>query len=449
MFDSLTSSFGKIINRLIGSGKITEKHLEETLSEIRIALIDADVAITVVDEFIGNVKTKANGQEVLKSVTPSQMIIKIINDEMTQALSSPEQDQKINLNPKSLSCILMVGLQGSGKTTSTAKLAAFFKKENKKVLLISADTYRPAARDQLKILAEAVEVDFFQTSNDNPIEISKQGLAFALREKYDIAIFDTAGRLQIDAAMIREAQEIKHICNPCETLLVVDSLSGQNAFAVASEFDKALGVTGSILTRVDGDSRGGAILSVKHITQRPIKFLGTGEKTSALELFDAKRIAGRIIGMGDVVSLVEKAAETISKEEAEKVAERMKKGIFNLEDYLSQIRSLKQMGGISSVMKMMPGAAGMQDRINASGIGERFTHKQEAIILSMTKRERKNPNILNASRKNRIAKGSGASVADVQKLLKQFDQMQTMLKKASKMNLSSLMSKSGIGNLFS
>ena len=260
MFDSLTSSFGKIINRLIGSGKITEKHLDETLEGIRAALIDADVALPVVNQFINNVKIKANGQEVLKSVTPSQMIIKIINDEMVAALNSPESEQKINLHPKSLSNILMVGLQGSGKTTSTAKLAAFFKNQNKKVLLISADTYRPAARQQLEILAEAVQVSFFQTSSNDPIEITKQGLAFAIKEKYDIAIFDTAGRLQIDADMIREAQEIKHICNPCETLLVVDSLSGQNAFAVASEFDKALGVSGSILTRVDGDSRGGAAL---------------------------------------------------------------------------------------------------------------------------------------------------------------------------------------------
>jgi signal recognition particle subunit SRP54 len=377
------------------------------------------------------------------------MIIKIINDEMVAALNSPENEQKINLHPKSLSTLLMVGLQGSGKTTSTAKLAAFFKSQHKKVVLISADTYRPAARQQLEILAEAIQVDFFQTSNNNPLEITKQGLAFALREKYDIAIFDTAGRLQIDADMIREAQEIKHICNPCETLLVIDSLSGQNAFTVASEFDKALGVSGSILTRVDGDSRGGAALSVRHITNKPIKFLGTGEKTSALELFDAKRIAGRIIGMGDVVSLVEKAAETISKEEAEKATERLQKGIFTLEDYLDQIRNLKKMGGLSSVMKMMPGLAGMQDKINSSGIGNSFTEKQEAIILSMTKKERRNTNILNASRKNRIAKGSGASVSDVQKLLKQFDQMQTMMKKASKMNLSSLIGKSGIGGLFS
>jgi signal recognition particle subunit SRP54 len=449
MFNSLTNSFSKIINRLTGAGKITQQHLDETLSEIRLALIDADVALPVVTEFIENVKNKAKGQDVLKSVTPGQMIVKIINDEMIDVLSSTEEDQKIHLNTNKLSSILMVGLQGSGKTTSTAKLALFFKNQKKKVLLISADTYRPAARQQLQILANSMEVSFFETTSNDPIEISKLGLKFAEQEKYDIAIFDTAGRLQIDSKMIEEAREIKNICNPCETLLVIDSLSGQNALQVSAEFDKLLNISGSILTRIDGDSRGGAALSVKYVTGKPIKFLGVGEKTGALELFDPKRIAGRIIGMGDIVSLVEKAADVFSKEETEKAAERLQKGLFSLEDYLDQIRGLRKMGGLGNVMKMLPGVAGMQDKISSMGLGDKFTQKQEAIILSMTKKERKNPAILNASRKNRIAKGAGASMSDVQKLLKQFEQMQSMIKKASKMNLSALMSKTGISSLFS
>jgi signal recognition particle subunit SRP54 len=449
MFDSLTNSFSKIIDRLTRVGKITQQHLDEALAEIRAVLIDADVALPVVKEFIENVEIKAKGQEIIKSVTPGQMIVKIINDEMVNILSVSENEQQLKLNNNGLSSILMVGLQGSGKTTSAAKLAAYLKNQKKKVLLISADTYRPAARQQLKILADSLDVSFFETSSNDPIEISKLGLQLALSSKFDVAIFDTAGRLQIDQEMIHEAKEIKNIVNPSETLLVIDSLSGQDALNVAAEFDKALTISGSILTRVDGDGRGGAALSVKYVTGKPIKFLGTGEKTNALELFDPKRIAGRILGMGDIVSLVEKASSVVSQEEAEKAAEKLQKGQFTLEDYLAQIRSLKKMGGLASVMKMLPGLGGLQDKINATGLNDKFTQKQEAIILSMTNKERKNPAILNTSRKNRIAKGSGASVHDVQKLLKQFEQMQAMVKKASKMNLSSLMSKTGIGNLFS
>ncbi len=447
MFTNLTTSFTQIIKRLTGSGKITQNDLDQALAQMRNALVDADVALAVVDDFIGQIKTKALGQEILRSVSASQMIIKVIHDEMVNILSSPKDQEGLILNSK-LSSILMVGLQGSGKTTSTAKLAAYLKKQNKKILLISCDTYRPAAREQLKILAETVGVDFFQSQLNEPLKIASSASIFALEHKYDIAIFDTAGRLQIDQEMIQEVKKIEEICLPCEVLLVVDSLSGQDALNIASQFSKELKITGSILTRLDGDARGGAILSVRHATNKPIKFLGAGEKTDTLELFDAKRVAGRIIGMGDVVSFVEQAAASIDKEEAEKAAARMQKGQFTLEDYLSQIRSLKKMGGIANVMKMMPGAAAMQGKID-SQIGNKFTQKQEAIILSMTKKERKNPIILNSSRKSRIAKGSGSSIAEVQKLLKNFENMSSMIKKASKMNLSALIAKSGISGLFS
>jgi signal recognition particle subunit SRP54 len=449
MFETLTNSFSKIINRLTGIGKITDQHLDQALAEINSVLIDADVALPVVKDFIENIKFKAKGQEILKSVTPGQMIVKIINDEMINILSCGQGEEKINLNKSGLTSILMVGLQGSGKTTSTAKLAAFFKKQNKKVLLVSSDTYRPAARQQLEILSNTVGVSFFQTPSNDPLEITKQGFQEAKSNGCDIVLIDTAGRLQIDSAMIQEVKEIKKICSPEEILLVIDSLSGQSALQVSSEFNKELGISGSILTRVDGDGRGGAALSVKYITQKPIKFLGTGEKTSALELFDPKRIAGRILGMGDIVSLVEKAASVISKEEAEKASEKLQKGQFTLIDYLDQLRNLKKLGGISSITKMLPGMSGLQDKIRSIGIDDKFSIKQEAIILSMSKKEQKNPTILNASRKKRIANGSGVSIADVQKLLKQFEQMQNMVKKASKMNLSDLINKSGLGGLFS
>jgi signal recognition particle subunit SRP54 len=449
MFETLTNNFSKIINRLIGADKITDQDLEQTLGQISSVLIDADVALPVVKEFIENIKVDAKGQEVLKSVTPGQMIVKIINDKMVDVLKCAEGQEKINLKKSGLTSILMVGLQGSGKTTSTAKLAAFFKNQNKKILLVSSDTYRPAARQQLEILSKTVGVDFFQTPSNDPLEIAKQGFLYASNNSYDIVLVDTAGRLQIDQAMIKEAQEIKQIYQPQETLLVIDSLSGQSALNVAGEFNAQLGISGSILTRIDGDGRGGAILSVKYITQKPIKFLGTGEKASALELFDPKRIAGRILGMGDVVSLVEKAASVISQEEAEKAAEKLQKGQFTLTDYLGQLRNLRKLGGVSKIAQMLPGMAALQDKIRASKFDDQFSAKQEAIILSMSKKEQKNPAILNASRKKRIANGSGTSVTDIQKLLKQFEQMQDLVKKASKMNLSSLISKSGLGGLFS
>ena len=448
MFSSLTTNFTKIVQRLVGSRNITQKDLDQATLEMRNALIDADVALLVVDEFINNVKQSALGQEVLRSVTSSEMIIKIINDEMVNILCSSDQDQRINLRNNGLSSILMVGLQGSGKTTSTAKLALHFKQKNKKTLLVSCDVYRPAARQQLQILSESIGVDFFESNSNDALQIAKDGFNFAEKNRYDIVIFDTAGRLQIDSDMISQAQQFELICKPCETLLVVDSLSGQTAFGIAAEFSKALNITGSILTRFDGDAKGGAVLSVRYITKKPIKFLGTGENTKALEEFDAKKIASRIIGMGDIVSLVEQAAATIDKEEAEKAAARMEKGQFTLDDYLMQLRNLKKMGGISNIMQMLPGMAAAQGKIN-SAMGGKLPEKQEAIILSMTKKERRNPGMLNVSRKNRIAKGSGSSVADVQKLLKQFEAMQNMLKKAGKMNLSSLISKSGLGGLFS
>jgi len=450
MFESLTNSFNKIVNKISGSKKINAHDLEEVLSDIRNVLIDSDVALSVVKDFIGKIKAKALGQEIIGSVTAGQMIIKIINDELVNLLKAEEESELIKLDPKNLNSILMIGLQGSGKTTSSAKLALWLKKQGKKVLLISTDVYRAAARSQLKILSQGLNIDFFESDSQDAIEIAKSGLKKALEQKYNVAIFDTAGRIQIDNKMIDEAKEIKNICKPCETLLVMDSLAGQDAINVALEFHKNLNISGSILTRVDADNKGGAALSIKTITQKPIKFLGTGEKTDALEMFDPKRIANRILGMGDIVSLVEKASSIISKTEAEKSAQRLQKGQFNLEDYLDQIKNLNKMGGLNSIMKLLPSSmSSIQNKAKTIGLDDSAFKKQEAIINAMTKKERKNPDTLNKSRKKRIAEGSGLNMQEIEKLLKQFMQMQDIVKKASKMNLSEMMSKTGIDKLFS
>ena len=456
MFESLQNALSKVVSKLTGANKISQSQIDETMVEIKKALIDADVNLKVIKELEQNIGQKLKNQEVIKSVTAGDMIVKVVHDEIVNILSlenssadnSQGENQELQLNLLGLSTILMVGLQGSGKTTHAAKLALYLKKQKKKVLLISADTYRPAAREQLKIIANSIDVDFFNSESNDPLEIVKNGLSKAKLSMYDVAIFDTAGRLQIDEEMIMEAKEIKNICKPTETVLVVDSLSGQMATEIASKFNQELDITSIILSRVDGDARGGAALSTRYITQKPIKFLGTGEKVENLEVFDPKRIASRILGMGDIVSLVEKASEAMDKAEAEKAAKKFEKGKFDLNDYLLQIKNVKKIGGISGVMKMMPGFAsmdeGMKNKINNFGI-----NIHEAIICSMTKKERRNPLILNASRKKRIAKGSGTSVQEIQKLLKQFEKMQSMVKKASSMGLENLLNKTGLGNLFS
>jgi len=452
MFESLTNSFSKILNKIAGVKKISSQDLDITLGEIKAILIDSDVAVSVVNDFILQIRLKALGQEVLKSITPGQMIVKIINDELVKLLSSDEGGEDeggITLKTKELNTVLMLGLQGSGKTTTSAKLAAWFKERLKKVLLISTDVYRPAAREQLSILGQSLGVDFFSSSSNDPIEIAKSGLKYAQNKGYDVAIFDTAGRLQIDEKMIQEAKSIKEICKPQETLLVVDSLSGQSAAAVAKKFHEELNISGSVLTRIDADNKGGAALSIKAITGQPIKFLGVGEKTDALELFNSKRIAERILGMGDMVSLVEKAAKVIDQKKAEEAAKKIQSGKFDLDDYLDQIRNLRKMGGLSSVMRFMPGAiSNMQSRMKSLGFDDDSLRKQEAIICSMTKKERRDPERITMSRKKRIAEGAGVKVSDVDNLLKHFAKIQDAVKKASKINFSETGSKIDLNKFF-
>ncbi|MDA9163777.1 signal recognition particle protein, partial [Rickettsiaceae bacterium] len=400
-------------------------------------------------DFIAGVKERAKGQEVVKSVSPAQMVIKIINDKLENLLAPSEEEARLNLNNTPPVNLLVVGLQGSGKTTATAKLGLKLKSQNKKTLLVSLDTYRPAAQEQLEVLGREIGVDTLEIIKDQqPLEITKRALKEAKLSGYDVVIYDSAGRLHIDEAMIDEVASVKKIITPTETLLVIDSMIGQDAVTVASTFDEKLTVTGIILSRIDGDARGGAALSVRHVTGKPIKFLSTGEKATDFEEFDAKRIASRILDMGDVVSLVEKASSLIDEKEAAKTAAKLKKGKFDLDDYISQIRMIKKMGGMGSMMSMIPGAAKFADKMGDADKGDKMLAHQVSIVSSMTKKERRNPDILNASRRKRISAGSGTSIQQVNVLLKQFKQISTMMKKASKMNPKSLM-RSGIGKLFS
>ena len=449
MFQTLTQNLTKIFDKIKGRGALTEEQIDSAMRDIRIALLEADVALPVVREFIANVKERAKGQEVIKSVSPAQMVIKIINDEMVNLLSPTENEAKLNLNSTPPVNILIVGLQGSGKTTASAKLALKLKKQNKHVLLVSLDTYRPAAQDQLAILAKDIGVDSLEVIKEQqPLEITNRALKESKLSGYDVVIYDSAGRLHIDDTMIPEVASIKRIIEPTETLLVIDSMIGQDSIAVASAFEEKLSISGVILSRIDGDSRGGAALSVRHVTGKPIKFLSTGEKPSDFEEFDAKRIASRILDMGDILSFVEKAANVIDQKEAEKAAARFKKGKFDLDDYIAQIKMIKKLGGMSSMLSMIPGISKLTNKIGDLNAGDKTLVSQEAIVLSMTRKERMNPSLLNASRRKRIASGSGTTVPQVNVLLKQFMQISTMMKKASKMDQKSLM-RSGIGKLFS
>lgn len=449
MFKSLTQNFTKIFDKIKGTGVLTEERIDEALRDVRVALLEADVALTVVREFIASVKEKAKGQEVIKSVSPAQMVIKIINDELAAILSPNEEEAKLNLNNVPPVNILVVGLQGSGKTTSSAKLARRLKEQNKKVLLVSLDTYRPAAQEQLEILARDIGVESLAIiAGQNPLDITNRALAEAKLLAYDVVIYDSAGRLHIDEQMIHEVASVKKLITPTETLLVIDSMIGQDAVNVASTFNEKLDITGVVLSRIDGDSRGGAALSVRHVTGRPIKFLSTGEKTGDFEEFDAKRIASRILDMGDVVSLVEKAASVIDQEEAEKAAARLKKGKFDLDDYISQIKNIKKMGGFGSVMGMIPGMSKFSSKVGDLSGNDNLLNAQIAIVCSMTKKERRKPDLLNASRKKRVASGSGTSVQQVNSLLKQFQQISTAMKRVSKMDPKAMM-RSGMGGLFS
>jgi signal recognition particle subunit SRP54 len=449
MFQTLTQNLTKIFDKIKGTGALTETQIDSAMRDIRIALLEADVALSVVREFITKVKEKAKGQEVIKSVSPAQMVIKIINDEMVSFLAPNADESKLNLNTAPPANLLIVGLQGSGKTTASAKLALKLKKQNRKVLLVSLDTYRPAAQEQLAILAKDIGIDSLPIiESQKPLEIAKRAISESKLLSYDVVIYDSAGRLHIDDEMIEEVAYVKRMITPSETLLVIDSMIGQDASNVASTFDSKLSISGVILSRIDGDSRGGAALSIRHVTGKPIKFLSSGEKPADFEEFDAKRITSRILDMGDVVSFVEKAASIIDQEEAEKSAQRLKKGKFDLNDYISHIKTIRKLGGFGSIMNMLPGMSKFTDKLKIGLDGDKMLKIQESIVLSMTPKERRNPDILNASRKKRIANGSGTTVPKINILLKQFKQISTMMKKMSRIDPKSLM-RSGISKLFS
>ena len=430
MFQSLSDRLSSVLDKLTGRGALSESDVAEAMREVRRALLEADVALDVVKDFIEAVKAKAVGQEVVKSVKPGQMVVKIVNDELVRVLGSDADP--IDLAAAPPVGILMVGLQGSGKTTTTAKIGwRLTNRDRKKVLMASLDTRRPAAQEQLRVLGEQAEVDTLQVvAGQTPIQIAKRALEAARLGGYDVVIFDTAGRTTMDEELMAEAAEVKATVHPHEVLLVVDSLTGQDAVNTAKAFDARVGITGSVLTRADGDGRGGAALSMRAVTGKPIKLIGIGEKWDALEDFDPKRIAGRILGMGDIVGLVEKAAQTIDAEKAAKIAERMRKGAFDLEDMAEQLKQLERMGGMSSMLGLMPGMGKIKQQISDAqlGKGEKEFKRMRAIISSMTPKERRTPKILDGKRKRRIAAGSGTTPADVNRLLKMHLQMAEMMK---------------------
>ena len=432
MFENLTSKFEEIFSSLKKAPSLNEKQVDEGLEKIRSALIEADVALPVVKELIKNIKPKAIGQEIIRSTTPGQMIVKVVFDEIVKLLG--DTNSELNLNVVPPACLMLVGLQGSGKTTTAAKLAKYLEKNNKKkTLLVSLDIYRPAAQEQLNILGEKNSIQTLPVVKDQlPIDIVKRSLNAASLGGIDVIIFDTAGRTQVDISMMNEIKQIKSAANPIETILVADSLTGQVAVDVAQEFKKAVDLTGIILTRADGDGRGGAALSMKFATGTPIKFIGTGEKVDQLDIFYPDRIANRILGMGDVVSLVEKAAQDIDDEKIKKTEENLRAGSFSMEDYLSQLRQMKKMGGMDGILSMLPGVSKIKKQMDNANVDESIIKINEAIILSMTKEERLNPKIISGSRKKRISSGSGADTATINKLLKQFKMMTNMMKKMSK-----------------
>ena len=440
MFEALSGKLTTVFDRLRRRGALNETDVMEALREVRLALLDADVALDVVRDFIAKVRDRAIGQEVLASVSPGQQVVKIVHDVLVEALGG-EGAVPINLNAVSPIPILMVGLQGSGKTTTAGKLGMrLARRERKKVLLASLDTQRPAAQLQLQKLAGQAGVTSLPiVAGQTPLQIALRAMETARREVFDVVILDTAGRLSIDEALMDEVRQIRLATNPAETLLVVDAMTGQDAVNTAKAFNAAVGVTGIVMTRMDGDARGGAALSMRAITGAPIKLTGTGEKLDALEDFHPERVAGRILGMGDVVGLVERAAETIDEAEAEKLARKMAKGTFDLEDYASQLKQISRMGSISSILGMLPGADKIKAQIGDRNLDQSVLKRQAAIISSMTPRERRVPDLIKASRKKRIAAGSGTTVQDVNKLLKQFDDMSTMMKRMTKLGQKGLM----------
>jgi len=431
MFENLTNKLESIFSKLKSAPSLTEEQVDSGLKEIRLALLEADVALPVTKEFIAKVKPKAIGKEIIKSTSAGQMIVKIVYDELVNILGF--KNEELNFKAVPPVSLLLVGLQGSGKTTTAAKLAKNVEKNlKKKVMVVSLDVYRPAAQEQLKLLAEANGIQCLPiVENQQPIDITKRALNAANLNGSDVIIFDTAGRTQIDLPMMSEIKQVKDITKPAETILVADSLTGQIAVNVAKEFDTAVNLSGIILTRVDGDARGGAALSMKHVTGKPIKYIGVGEKITDLELFHPDRLANRILGMGDVVTLVEKAQQDLSEEKIKETEDELKKGIFTMDSYLSQLRQMKKMGGMEGVMSMLPGINKMKAKMDEANIDEKMLVENEAIILSMTKNERENPKIISGSRRKRISNGAGVDVSKINKLLKQFKMMSDMMKKMS------------------
>ena len=441
MFENLTNKFEEIFSSLKKAPSLDEKQVDEGLREIRLALLEADVSLEVVKEFINRVKPKALGQEIVRSTSPGQMVVKVVNDELISFLGDKNSDIELNAVPPVP--VMLVGLQGSGKTTTTAKLARFLEaNKKKKVMMASLDVYRPAAQEQLRLLGEQNNIITLPVIKDQlPADICRRAISAANLNGADVILFDTAGRTQIDLQMMSEIKQIESIINPSETILVADSLTGQVAANVAKEFKSTVNLTGIILTRSDGDGRGGAALSMKYVADVPIKFLGVGEKIENFEVFHPDRIANRILGMGDIVSLVEKAAEDLDEEKLKKTEEKLKKGQFSLEDYLTQLRQMKKMGGNEGIMSFLPGVSKVKSQMDQAGVDEKIITQNEAVILSMTKKERENPKIIDGSRKKRIANGSGTDVATINKLLKQFKMMSEMMKKMSKGNTKGMMDK--------
>ena len=430
MFENLGERLQNVVHKVKGYGKITEDNISEMMREIRLALLEADVNYQVVKEFVANVKEKALGEEVQKSIKPGDLFVKIVHDELTELLGGESAPLNMSGDP---AILMLVGLQGSGKTTTIGKLANMLRKKNhKKPLLVACDVYRPAAIDQLKQIGKQLNIEVYEEGKKNPVEICNNALSYAKENRYDYVLIDTAGRLHIDDDLMKELDEIQNEIKPHETLLVIDSMMGQDAINVITGFSEELPLTGVILTKLDGDTRGGVALSVRHLTNIPIKFIGVSEKMDGLDTFDPERMAGRILGMGDIVSLVEKATEAIDEAEAEKTAKKMQSGKFDLEDFLSTMKQIKKMGPLENLLKLIPGASKMG--LNNVKIDPKQMAHIEAIILSMTPQERRHPDIIKASRKTRIAKGSGTSVQEVNCLLQQFDQMKKMMKQMSNGN---------------
>ncbi|MBK8839794.1 MAG: signal recognition particle protein [Hyphomonadaceae bacterium] len=433
MFDALTDKLGKVFDGLTGRGALSEKDVNEALREIRVALLEADVALPVVKKFIDDVRPKAIGENVIKSIKPGQLVVKIVHDQLVETLGGDEEPPPLKIDSPP-AVIMMAGLQGSGKTTTTGKLAKRLREvERKKVLVASLDVRRPAAMEQLRVLAQQAGVDALPiVEGQLPPDIARRAIQAAKFGGYDVVMLDTAGRTTLDDQMMNEAAQIAEIAKPQETLLVADALTGQDAVETARRFNERLPLTGLVLTRMDGDGRGGAALSMRAVTGLPIRFIGMGEKLDGLDVFDARRIAGRILGQGDIVSLVEKAKAEMDVAEAERVAKKMQKGLFDLEDLAGQLRQMQRMGGLGGMMDLLPGVKNAKAQMAASGVDDRMLKRQEAIIMSMTPQERKKPDILAASRKRRIAAGAGVDVAEVNKVLKMHRNMADMMKKLGK-----------------